>query len=1316
MEGNEILDLVITGRIDPKIYAFETDTVPSFLKVGDTYRPVQVRLNEWAAHYKGIKWIYDHVAKVSKDTFYRDYSVHKYLIEHGFRRAEESDFGEGVYISKEFFWKANKVDVESAINDIQKCFDNQGTDYSFYNIEDRLPVAEKEYPRNALWEPRENQKPVIAKFIEALKNGRTNLLMYAVMRFGKTFTALCCAKEMNAKLIVVVSGKTAVRDEWKENVERPVMFEGYKFLSASSLNANLNLISDLLNKGNKVVLFLTLQDLLGDNIKERHKDLFIHNEKGDIDLLIIDETHFAARSEETGKVLRNFSKQDTEREIKDYDDSLDALKEPVKLFNPKVKLHLSGTPYRILLDGEFQKEDIIASVQYVDIIKSQQKWYMDHLGDNEWMNPYYGFPQMVRFAFNLNKSAQKRLEQLHDEGVDYRLNALLRPLSLNKDANENFKKFKYEQEVLDLLLAIDGKKEDENIFSFLNYDKIHEGKMCRHMVMVLPFRASCDAMEELIRTHEFNHLKDYRIINISGVNQSTRYESTNPDYVANIKKDIEICESENRKTITLTVGKMLTGSTVKYWDTMIFLRGASSPQEYDQAIYRLQSQYVKTIKTNGKEVANDDNMVVYNMKPQTLLVDFDPTRMFVMQNRKALIGNINSYVRGNDELERRLAQELKFSPIIWLNCNKLKQVEPIDILDAVREYSKNKSIMDETFDIPVDDSIFNDGILKNIISQQPEMSGYGNVFKTEPNKKEDKGDDVDTGTETGSIKKEEEQLNNKNQNDELRSFRRRLQTFYFKTLLFAYLSDLEEKNLTDVINNAENNKEGKRIAQHIQLDVEGLKYIKDSINPGALSEWEMKIHNIDTLSGDVEADVKTALRRFSRLSNSEVMTPGWVADDMIAALPDDINANSRFLNIAGKAGELEYAIYKRYGKEVANNIYSLPTSGITYECTRKIYNMLGLPIKNIFSDFTTYDLIYREDKQELIKKLKNMNFNAVVGNPPYQEQTKNTSDKPIYNYFMEIAYSLCGKSVLITPARFLFNAGKTPEVWNRKMLDDKSLKLVWYKSNSTDVFAGLSFTGGVAVTLRDTDQDFGSIEFFTAYPELNQIVKKVSKLEQENNRLGSIVYLQNKFNLEELYKDYPQYKSIIGSGGREKRLTTPIFKQLDIFKKEQTDNEDIRIIGWYGGSRTSRFIPAKYLETVGSNLRKWKVLLSKSDGAAGQLGNPIPARILGNPELCYPNVGYTQSFKSIGAFDTEEEAMALMKYLRTKFARLMLSVLKVTQDINSDVWSYVPLQNFTSSSDIEWNKSIEEIDIQLYTKYKLSKAEIEFAEKMIKSI
>ena len=73
-----------------------------------------------------------------------------------------------------------------------------------------------------------------------------------------------------------------------------------------------------------------------------------------------------------------------------------------------------------------------------------------------------------------------------------------------------------------------------------------------------------------------------------------------------------------------------------------------------------------------------------------------------------------------------------------------------------------------------------------------------------------------------------------------------------------------------------------------------------------------------------------------------------------------------------------------------------------------------------------------------------------------------------------------------------------------------------------------------------------------------------------------------------------------------------------------------------------------------------------------------------------------------------------MKYIKTKFSRLLLGTLKVTQDNKKNVWANVPLQNFTSESDLNWNQSIAEIDQQLYKKYKLTPEEIEFIEKMIK--
>ena len=109
----------------------------------------------------------------------------------------------------------------------------------------------------------------------------------------------------------------------------------------------------------------------------------------DIDLLIVDETHYGARGEEYGRILRNsrLSKRQMSHEMEACETS-DRFDEDIKGLNYKIQLHLSGTPYRILMnDEEFQKEDIIAFCQFTDIVKEQRQWDADHLsqdGVKEW--------------------------------------------------------------------------------------------------------------------------------------------------------------------------------------------------------------------------------------------------------------------------------------------------------------------------------------------------------------------------------------------------------------------------------------------------------------------------------------------------------------------------------------------------------------------------------------------------------------------------------------------------------------------------------------------------------------------------------------------------------------------------------------------------------------------------------------------------------------------------------------------------------------------------------------------------------------------
>ena len=105
---------------------------------------------------------------------------------------------------------------------------------------------------------------------------------------------------------------------------------------------------------------------------------------------------------------------------------------------------------------------------------------------------------------------------------------------------------------------------------------------------------------------------------------------------------------------------------------------------------------------------------------------------------------------------------------------------------------------------------------------------------------------------------------------------------------------------------------------------------------------------------------------------------------------------------------------------------------------------------------------------------------------------------------------------------------------------------------------------------------------------------------------------------------------------------------------------------------------------------------------------------MSNPFIGLPLVGHTQTFISIGCFDLEKSAKNCLKYIKGKFCRALLSVLKITQDNKRNVWKYVPLQDFTENSDIDWSKSIPEIDAQLYQKYGLSEEEIQFIETNVK--
>ena len=348
-----------------------------------------------------------------------------------------------------------------------------------------------------------------------------------------------------------------------------------------------------------------------------------------------------------------------------------------------------------------------------------------------------------------------------------------------------------------------------------------------------------------------------------------------------------------------------------------------------------------------------------------------------------------------------------------------------------------------------------------------------------------------------------------------------------------------------------------------------------------------------------------------------------------------------------------------------------------------------------------------------LKKGRNesMKFDYIIGNPPYQDEAIGenvTYAPPIYHLFMEEAYKISDKVELIHPARFLFNAGSTPKDWNRKMLSDPHFKVLHYEQKSAKIFADTDIKGGVAISYRDVGKKFGAIETFTAFDELNGIMRKVNTPKEDN--ISKVVYIQNRFDLKQLYAEHPEAIAGIGSDGKDSRLEKNIFiKQKDIFSVDPLEDA-IKVIGMIDGKRVWRYIPLRYIDKNHENLFKYKVIVPTSNGS-GAIGE-----VLSTPLIGTPLIGYTRSFIGIGAFDKEEEAEAALKYVKTKFARTMLGILKITQDNNRETWRYVPMQDFTVDSEIDWSQSVSGIDRQLYRKYGLDQREIEFIESHVKEM
>ena len=351
-------------------------------------------------------------------------------------------------------------------------------------------------------------------------------------------------------------------------------------------------------------------------------------------------------------------------------------------------------------------------------------------------------------------------------------------------------------------------------------------------------------------------------------------------------------------------------------------------------------------------------------------------------------------------------------------------------------------------------------------------------------------------------------------------------------------------------------------------------------------------------------------------------------------------------------------------------------------------------------------------------------FDFAIGNPPYQDQTLGDNDgfaPPVYDKFIDAADCIADKVEMIHPARFLFNAGSTPKSWNEKKLSDPHFKVLQYEEDASKVFPNTDIKGGVAITYRDGNKEYGAIGIFTQYQTLNTILNKILPY-LKSGSLSDIGFSGYAYHFtENMHIEHPELKTkkIIVDGkerpllskGHEYDLKSNIIDKIpDIFLDEKPNDCDFLIIvGRSNNERVNKYVKKKYIAKT-ENLDSFKLLIPKASGI-GAFGEP-----LGPSVVAEPSMGHTETFFSIGKFNTKIETENLLKYLKGKFSRALLSVSKKTQNITPGNFIYIPLQDFTAASDIDWSKPIRDIDQQLYRKYNLTPEEISFIETNVKEM
>lgn len=1188
---------------------------------------------------------------------------------------------------------------------------------------------------------RPEQREAIDKTLKQFKKG-SQMLWNAKMRFGKTLSALQVVKERGQlaererwtpfRRVLILTHRPVVDAGWFEDFQK--IFhdnDGYAYGSKTNGDTFVNLERRIRREECSYIYFASMQDLRGSELVggnfDKNNDIF----STPWDLIIVDEAHEGTQTELGKAVMAELTKEKT-----------------------KV-LRLSGTPFNLLDDF---KEEEIYTWDYVMEQRAKAEWDLTHPGDH---NPYAGLPRLNIYTYDLGRL----MNEFADEDIAFNFREFFRT-----NDNGDFVHKKHVENFLNLLVGMhhgaSATQLDKSAYPFANsrYRDIF-----RHTLWMVPGVKSAKALSAILRNHPVFGL--FEIVNVAGDGDE---EESNDEALRKVEKAIGP-DPDKTRTITLSCGRLTTGVSVKPWAGVFMLSGSfnTAASAYMQTIFRVQTP--ATINGRVKEdcyvfdFAPDRTLKVL---AETAKISTkagkqsgsDRQQLGEFLNFCPIISIEGSQMKQlNTEHMLQQLKRVYVEHVVqhgfedgYLYNDELMRLSDVDIqeFDELKGIIGQTKAMGKTNDITVND--------QGLTNEE-----YEEKARLEKKKKREL-------TEEEKARLEELKKKKKVKEDAISILR----GISIRMPLMIYGAKVENEDEELTIDNFTQLVDPQSWEEFMPKGITKQrfntfkKYYDPDIFTAAAKRIRQMARAADRLS--IEERIERIAAIFATFRNPDketVLTPWRVVnmhmsdclggytfynEDFSETIEDprfvdrgDVTAevfapDSPLLEINSKSGlyplYLAYNIYRArlrnemfspetleehqaiWDKTVAENIFVICKTPMAKSITHR--TLLGFR-KGKTNMWAPEDLINKiKNQSELfIKKVrdlvgKDVKIKAIVGNPPYQVMDKGncTSSTAIYPLFVEIAQRITTAVVsMITPSKWLTLQGRgLSESWALSLLESNQIVNIYDYSNSNDIFPNVEIKGGICYFLIDPAYN-GRCQYTIIQDG------RISKSERYLNKWGIVIRDAQaediltkvaKFHGDNFFEDYtfasyvmPRHQydhgAQLSTAWRGYSVIPTDSKNIKCYLNKQLIAEGF---GWISLDD----IPKNH-ETIPFH----KIYISKAYGA----GEGFPHQILGVPFYGEPNSVCTDTYIVIRpekGFNSQESALNAIKYLKSKFFRFLVCIKKKTQDAPRDVYQFVPLQDFSCDGDIDWAKTVEQIDAQLYAKYNLSDEEIAFIESMIK--